>query len=817
MDKKGRIQPCILGYRPYSVRAHSAVRPPDVRVRPRLISRLRGVKCQKCKHSVKAIPAAPAYNLNMSSNWVGKTLGKVRIESLLARGGAAEVYIGTHITLDRTVAVKILHNLTEENTDALERFQREAKVVAKLRHPNIVQVFDFDTADNDPYLVMEYIQGPSLSRYLRALHQKGGRLELSVVAKLLTAIAGALQYAHKSGIVHRDIKPGNILLTSQTSAIIPGQPLPEDFEPVLTDFGLVRFLDSNRQTTTGAVAGTPAYMSPEQARGETTDGRTDVYSLGIVLYELLAGHLPFDGETTMSILLKHVTQTPAPIPGLSPYVQAVLDRVLAKDVKDRFQTPNELAYAFEAVSHETAELSTLMTDALHNATPILGAVRSVALVEVPALPKPQKRRMGTVLASVAILITTGAAFLFNGFSSFSSSTPTVTSTVTTIRETNTAVSLKSSTLGQTVILQLRDGSAVMDQAILSARGMPSPPAGSQYEAWLIGDEQNLNLGILSLDGSRTGKLIYKDAEGLNLLSLYDQALISLKPVEGSDPEDAGQVIYTYSLPTAGLEYVRSLLVSYSSAPGKVAIVQGLYADTQAIVQSSEEMSRFYEKSDLAGTRKSAQAILNLLAGNQSPDYKSGTNPQGTFGFFLNEGNLGYVQEIYAHADYAVNAPGASQNMITNGEIVKVCAQNLDIWASQLRDQVKSILNAASLAEMDQPVRYSALLADTMLNGSDKNSSGEIEPVSGECGVMAAYRYAYQMADMPLLPVGVIGTPAPGSTAIIGGPTNSSGTTNTGGGATAPPVKPKKTPPGQDNKPPKNDGGGGNGNGNGNGN
>ncbi|HSG44447.1 MAG TPA: serine/threonine-protein kinase, partial [Anaerolineales bacterium] len=242
----------------------------------------------------------------MSKDWVGKILGKVQIETLIARGGMAEVYLGTHTTLDRKVAVKILRNPSEEHSDDLERFQREAKVIASLRHPNIVQVYDFDMVDNDPYLVMEYVDGPTLSTYLHFIHKEGKKLNLPHIARLLRSVASALQYAHNQNIVHRDIKPGNILLTSPSTKIENGKSLPDDFEPVLTDFGLIRFLDTARQTTTGVTAGTPAYMSPEQAQGEATDGQTDVYSLGVVLYEMLSGKLPFDGETTVSILLKQV-------------------------------------------------------------------------------------------------------------------------------------------------------------------------------------------------------------------------------------------------------------------------------------------------------------------------------------------------------------------------------------------------------------------------------------------------------------------------------------------------------------------------------
>jgi len=163
------------------------------------------------------------------NDWIGKSRGKVRIVSLLARGGMAEVYLGTHTTLKREVAVKILRNQYEDDAELLERFEREAQVVAKLRHHNIVQVFDFDSIDERPYIVMEYVSGPSLSQYLAVLHKKNQRLEIPDINKILTGVANALQYAHESGVIHRDIKPGNIILTSRTSRIRPGEPLPRAF------------------------------------------------------------------------------------------------------------------------------------------------------------------------------------------------------------------------------------------------------------------------------------------------------------------------------------------------------------------------------------------------------------------------------------------------------------------------------------------------------------------------------------------------------------------------------------------------------------
>jgi serine/threonine protein kinase len=291
--------------------------------------------------------------------WLGKTLGKVQINLLLAHGGMAEVYLGTHTTLQRPVAVKLLRNQYQDDPDLLERFQREARVVARLRHPNIVQVLDFDNIDGQPYLVMEYVPGPSLATHLKKLNERKQRLPPLTISILLDKVADALRYAHGQGVIHRDVKPGNILLTSSTTPVAVGRPLPEDVEPVLTDFGLVRFLQSTTQTAIGVIAGTPAYMSPEQAQGEHTDGRSDIYSLGIVLYELLAGQVPFKAETAMSVLVKHISLPPEPIPGLDPAQQAVLDKALAKDREERFSTPTDFASAFHAAVLGQAESLTV--------------------------------------------------------------------------------------------------------------------------------------------------------------------------------------------------------------------------------------------------------------------------------------------------------------------------------------------------------------------------------------------------------------------------------------------------------------------------
>jgi serine/threonine-protein kinase len=177
------------------------------------------------------------------ADWAGKTLGKVHINELIARGGMAEVYTGTHESFGR-VAVKVMRGLLEQDSDQLARFQREAEVIEDLRHQNIVQMLEYAIVNESPYLVMDYIPGPSLASYLKKLHDNKQRLPIGIVAHILKSMASALDYAHLKGIVHRDIKPANVLLRSQSDTVELEKPLPADVEPILTDFGLVRLLDS---------------------------------------------------------------------------------------------------------------------------------------------------------------------------------------------------------------------------------------------------------------------------------------------------------------------------------------------------------------------------------------------------------------------------------------------------------------------------------------------------------------------------------------------------------------------------------------------
>jgi serine/threonine protein kinase len=250
----------------------------------------------------------------------------------IGHGGMAVVYRARQESLDRTVAVKVLSEHLAASTEFLERFRREARTAANLRHPNVITVHDYGQDERGvPYLVLEYIEGATLADLMDA------GLDDGRIPTLLDQIAAGLDYAHARGVIHRDIKPGNVLIT-------------EDGRAVLADFGLAWLLEGAHLTLTGGVIGTPEYMSPEQAAGEPIDHRSDVYALGVVLYEMLVGERPFVAETPIGVLLKHL-QDPAPSvldarPDLPPAVGQVLARCLLKDPVQRYASAGELARAF---------------------------------------------------------------------------------------------------------------------------------------------------------------------------------------------------------------------------------------------------------------------------------------------------------------------------------------------------------------------------------------------------------------------------------------------------------------------------------------
>ncbi len=329
-------------------------------------------------------------------SWEGRILAsQFQIQEPLGKGGMGVVYRATQLGMDRTVVIKVMHAALSANRTAVERFRREAQSVGKLNHPNIVQVHMFGEAqDGDLYIAMEFVDGRSLSAESRT----SGAMHEARALRIIDQVLSALVEAHGVGIIHRDLKPDNIMLTNRQGNA--------DYAKVL-DFGLAKVFGDvqgdDTITQAGMVTGTPRYMSPEQARGLKLDARTDIYSLGVVLYEMLTGKHPFDAESALDYMHKH---TSAPVPGprervdglqLMPRTEQVLMKALAKKPEDRFQSAREMQ----------REVRTILRDfpdaARSAATPLegQGPVNQGAPGATTTVRRSERRRLVTAVAILA--------------------------------------------------------------------------------------------------------------------------------------------------------------------------------------------------------------------------------------------------------------------------------------------------------------------------------------------------------------------------------------------------------------------------------
>lgn len=293
----------------------------------------------------------------------GEQVGPYLIQANIGQGGMATVYKAYHAPLDRTVAIKVMHQMLLDDESFVSRFKREALIVARMTHPSIIPIYDYNEHEGQPYLVMKYVPGSTLKQRL----MKKGPLPLNDILTIMNTVGSALAYAHSRGVLHRDVKPSNIVLDGDT--------------PYLTDFGLARIAEAGESTmSTDMVLGTPHYISPEQASGrKDIDGRADIYSLGIVLYELLVGRVPFTADTAYAIIHDQI-YTPIPRPSLinpeiPQTVEDVLIRATEKKPDDRYTTVDEMMRDL-TTAIETSDLKELSHDRASVASVSLARYRS---------------------------------------------------------------------------------------------------------------------------------------------------------------------------------------------------------------------------------------------------------------------------------------------------------------------------------------------------------------------------------------------------------------------------------------------------------
>lgn len=704
----------------------------------------------------------------MSSSIIGRTLGKYKVIELLGQGGMATVYKGYQEEIDRYVAIKVLPPHPGLDEQFVSRFQLEARTIARMQHPHILPLYDFGTEDNILYLAMAYMEGGTLADIIDS-----GPMKISRIEKILREIASALDYAHRQGTIHRDIKPANILLDSEGHAL-------------LADFGIVKIAESGSNLTGTGLVGTPAYMAPEQAQGNAVDARADIYSLGVVVYEMLTGKQPFFADTPMLVLLKHM-QEPVPsvmeLVNVPPAVDYVLRRVLAKDPEDRYQTAVAFAEDFSHALHEHSE--SLVAARLErplqsdNANADTGTMLfgGPQLTQVPQAGKAQQQPTvilqqspasnplillgGFAIIAVVIVAVVLAVLGNQPTQTTENNTPIATTAVTQAAAIPTAIPI--ATFGQ---LRFTTSTNPGDTVQIQAEGLTSLPSGQSYAAWLLNttSKSTLALGTLTLDAFGTGSLTFVSPENNVLPGWFDAIIITAEDSQATTPSE--DVRYNGRVPMALTSALREILVTSSEqsidssltptpdtsdtayedfTPDDSSLLSGALAEAATAEQHSGLAAN---APNLGGLKTHAEHTINILLGT-AEDYNGngrGENPGRKIGvpFYLDR-----IENLLNTATQ--NAPINIQN---EAELIRVCIDNTRLWVDQVVELEKQFLAAEDLDSVDQQKIESTELTHAIVSGIDLNGNGVVEPFEGECGLEQIRTFGVLAASMNLFEGGL---------------------------------------------------------------
>jgi serine/threonine protein kinase len=706
-----------------------------------------------------------------------------QITELLGQGGMATVYKGYREDIDRTVAVKVLPPHPGLDQQFIDRFKLEARTIARLQHPHILPLYDYGVEDDIIYLVMAYVSGGSLATLMDK-----GKIPLSEVERILREIAGALDYAHRQGVIHRDIKPDNVLLDN-------------DGNVLLADFGIAKIVAGDggdktnpALTQTGGLVGTPSYMAPEQGSGlANITPRADLYSLGVVVYEMLTGEPPYTADTPMQVVIKHITE-PVPNPrnvnqDLTPEMENVIQRALAKRPEDRYATVTEFAEDF-ARATKGEELLTQIP--IGNSKPAIspnqtldipsGSTPTAFLTPPPTTPPqptmiiqqgPNPLVLLGGFAIIAVLVVVVVLVISNR-----PSTPVPPATNEAAE--NTALPLTPTQVAAAVTqapsfgsLNFSTKSSTGDTVTLQVHNLSAPSGDETYVAWLENtvNERTLKLGQLTLNALGDGVLSpYSDIAQRTLPTQYNAVIVTREKKNAIGNVPAGEVAYSGSVPTAVMDALTAIYVTAPDGIPLAALANTVYGSNSGSGSSDSPLAGLLRSAQAeasigkqhAGLAQAATTIggmhlhnehtVNIFMGTEV-DYDGdgrGTNPGFKKGVPL------YLDAIEKVLNSAASAPGGSDALHGNIESVRVCVANSRNWVGQIADLEKEMLKVDTIEAAAKIAAQSTTLAEALTKGVDANGSGQIDPYEDECGLFQIESYGL-LAGSITLHQGALGT------------------------------------------------------------